>query len=591
MPNRLDWVLLPRPRRLEATGGVQDAAVATAAPAVVIDPAAIEAPEGYQLVLAPSRTEIVAHDRAGAFYAEQTLAQIRRQAGPAGEIPCAAIEDRPDFRHRGFMLDVSRDRVPAMERLFALVDLLAEWKLNELQLYTEHTFAYSEHRVVWAKAAPFTADEVRALDRHCRERMIELVPNQNSFGHLERWLSHPRYRPLAEAADGFVDPWGDFRAGPFSLCTIDPAAVEFLRGLYDELLPNFTSRRFNVGCDETFDLGQGRSRAACAERGKGRVYLDFLRAVEREVSRRGRTMLFWGDVILHHPELIPELPAGIVALDWGYEADHPFAAEAARFAAAGVPFYVCPGTSSWNSIAGRTANARANLERAAAAGRAHGASGYLVTDWGDNGHWQPPAVSYLGLAFGAAMAWAGEANRDLDLTRALDLHAFHDRAGVMGRVATDLGNVYQAAGLPLVRNASVLAQLLIYPERAIGERSFAGLTTGGLAGARAAIDDAAAALPAARLERADAAVIADEFRFAAALLRHAAALGVARLEAARAGAREGAIAAIDAPARRALARELEPLVAEYRRLWLRGSREGGLDESAGRLEQLLARYR
>jgi len=309
------------------------------------------------------------------------------------------------------------------------------------------------------------------------------------------------------------------------------------------------------------------------------------------VARHGRTMLFWGDVILNHPELIPELPAGIVALDWGYEADHPFAGEAARFAAAGVPFYVCPGTSSWNSIAGRTANACANLERAAASGLAHGAAGYLITDWGDNGHWQPPAVSLLGVAFGAAMAWAGKANRDLDLAHALDLHAFRDRAGVLGRVAYDLGNVYQA-GLPLARNASVLAELLIHPARGLHERAFAGLTAGGLETARGAIDAAVAALPAARPGGGIVAAGAvDELRHAAGLLRHAVALGSARIEAMRAGARQGEIAAIDAATRRTLADELAALIAEYRALWLRGSRPGGLAESAGRLEQLVARYR
>jgi hypothetical protein len=576
-------------------GGVQPRAVAEAAPAVAIDPTAVTAREGYRLLLTPERTAIVAHDRAGAFYAAQTLAQIRRQADLGGEIPCVAIEDWPDFRHRGLMLDVSRTRVPTMERLRALIDRLAEWKLNELQLYVEHTFAYAAHREVWVDASPLTGGEIAELDRYCRERMIELVPNQNSFGHLERWLRHPRYRPLAEAPDGFVDPWGELRPGPFSLCPIEPAAISFLRELYAELLPHFTSRRFNVGCDETFDLGQGRSRAACAERGKGRVYLEFLRAVEREVARHGRTMLFWGDVILNHPELIPELPAGIVALDWGYEADHPFADEAARFAAAGVPFFVCPGTSSWNSIAGRTANACANLERAAAAGRAAGAIGYLVTDWGDNGHWQPPAVSWPGIAWGAAMAWSATANRDLELAPALDRHVFDDAAGVLGRAVYDLGNVYRA-GLPLVRNASVLAELLIHPDRGMNEQSFAGLTPGGLAEARAAIDAATGALAAARPRGAPAddgalASAVEELRHAARMLRHAAALGSARLEALRAGARQGEIAAIDAVTRRTLAVELEAIIADYRGLWLRGSRPGGLAESAGRLEQLLARYR
>ena len=54
------------------------------------------------------------------------------------------------------MLDVARDRVPTIETLFALVDRLAGWKLNQLQLYMEHTFAYAGHEEVWRHADPYT---------------------------------------------------------------------------------------------------------------------------------------------------------------------------------------------------------------------------------------------------------------------------------------------------------------------------------------------------------------------------------------------------------------------------------------------------
>src|SRR5205807_1152438 len=160
------------------------------------------------------------------------------------------------------------------------------------------------------------------------------------------------YKALAEAPEGFEFPWGGRSEGPFSLCPEDPGSLALLQGLYDELLPHFTSPLFNVGCDETFDLGAGRSKQACEERGTERVYLDFLLALYREVKARGRTMQFWGDIILHRPDLIPELPKDAIALEWGYEADHPFAKDGAIFRDAGVPFYVCPGTSSWNTIAG-----------------------------------------------------------------------------------------------------------------------------------------------------------------------------------------------------------------------------------------------
>ena len=121
----------------------------------------------------------------------------------------------------------------------------------------------------------------------------------------------------------------------------------------------------------------------------------------------------------------------------------------------GIAFYVCPGTSSWCSIAGRTDNAIGNLRNAAESGLKNGAIGYLNTDWGDMGHWQVLPVSFLGFAVGAAYSWALEANRTMDVPAVVSLHAFRDPTGVMGRVAYDLGNVYKSAGV-LMPNSSLL---------------------------------------------------------------------------------------------------------------------------------------
>jgi len=550
-----------------------------------VDPAQVPQPEGYRLTISAHHIHIVAHDGAGAFYAAMTMRQLARQCAGAGELPCLRIEDWPDFPHRGVLLDISRDKVPTMETLYALVDLLAEWKINQFQLYTEHTFAYRHHREVWENASPMTGEQVMALDVYCRQRFMELVPNQNSFGHLHRWLKHPRYRHLAETPAGFQSPWGD---DPFSLCPLEPGSLELLAELYDELLPHFSSRQFNVGCDETFDLGQGRSRAACEERGMGRVYLEFLLKIHQLVQRHGRTMQFWGDIIVHYPDLISELPKDVIALEWGYEADHPFAKDGEKFAQAGVPYYVCPGTSSWNSIAGRTANALGNLWNAAESGQAHGAIGYLITDWGDNGHWQHLPVSFLGYAYGAAVSWAAQANRDLDLPRALALHAFQDAIGVMGRLAYDLGNAYRKAGV-LVPNASLLALLLLRPDFApLAPQSWGegGELAEGLERTLEYVDRVMAPLAQARMARPDAELIADEFRNAAALLRHACHLGIACLQ-----TESGKIASIPAERRQALASELEEIAAEYRRLWLSRNRPGGLADSVGRMERLLGMYR
>ena len=361
------------------------------------------------------------------------------------------------FAVRSYMLDISRDKVPTMGTLRLIVDLLAKFDYNQFQLYTEHTFAYSRHKGVWEHASPLTPSEIRALDAYCAMNGIELVANQNSFGHLERWLTRPEYNHLAELPQGGAPlPWGGFKKDPTTLCPTDPKSLEFLDGLYAELLPNFESKLFNIGCDETFDLlGEGRSAAQVKEKGEGRVYLEFLKQVADLARKHGKRPMFWGDVILKHPELVPELPKDLIALDWGYEGNHPFMEQAEKFKAAGLDFYVCTGTSSWNSLAGRVENMRENMIAAEQAGRMHGAKGFMVTDWGDGGHWQPLAASLPGLVFGGLLATEGAHAAKMDIESALN--------GIMGvplgGTLLRLGTLYLRGGA-LRGNASELFRIL-----------------------------------------------------------------------------------------------------------------------------------
>lgn len=524
-------------------------------------------------------------DAAGLSYGVTTLAQItsgclERRA----PFPSLTIDDRPDFPRRGFLLDISRTKVPTLATLFELVDWMAYLKLNELQLYTEHTFAYREHERVWRDASPLTGADVEALDHHCRTRHVELVPNQQSFGHMHRWLRHAGYRHLAEVPEGIVHAFSRERE-PYGLCATDPKSLDFLESLYDELLPHFTSTRFNVGLDEPIDLGLGRSRAACAERGHQRVYLDFVRAVAERVRARGRRMEMWADIVVKEPELAREIPLDVHLLEWGYEDGHPFAQNAAILSASGHTFSVCPGTSSWQSIAGRTQNALANLRSAALSGKAAGASGYLITDWGDRGHLQPLYASYAGIAAGAACAWnaRGASSEDFDLALLLDLHAFRDSARMLGRVATTLGDAYLTTGAAST-NGSALFFLLAFADESLPHARMPGLCATDLQLTLETIRACRADIERARPDRPDAAIVIDELRWAADVLAFACRFGIARLE----GPADGRVGDLDAAVRAALAAELAPLVRAHARVWLARNRPGGCVESAQWLARVAA---
>lgn len=551
---------------------------------LVIDPRIKENAQGYRLTIAPDIIDIQAKDEPGLWYACCTLAQLIQYYASPGEsshitsegyIPCLEISDWPDFRNRGVMLDVSRDKVPKMDTIFNLVDLLASWKINQLQLYMEHTFAYQQYPEVWKDASPFTAEEILVIDRYCRERFIELVPNQNSFGHLEHWLKLAQFKHLAEAPNGFEFPWG-YHPGPFSLCPLDEGSLALLKNLYDELLPHFSSRQFNIGCDETFDLGQGRSKAECERVGNERVYLDFLFKIYDEVRKRGFRMQFWSDMIINHPELIGELPKDVIALEWGYEADHPFADHGEILATAGLSFYVCPGTSSWNSIAGRTDNCLRNLSNAAQNGIKYGADGYLITDWGDNGHWQVLPISYLGFAGGAAYSWCFKANQSLDIAEVTNQYAFMDTSGDMGKLAYKLGNIYHLAGIE-PPNSSALFHILQKPIKELKDYLEPERAILALKHSLEEIDRLSSLIASVNSTRPDGELLQREFIQTITLLQHACKRGIF------------GFSSTEYP-KAQLLEELKNIIAEYKQIWLARNRPGGLADSLSYFEKSMRDY-
>ena len=123
-----------------------------------------------------------------------------------------------------------------------------------------------------------------------------MVPNQNSFGHLRYFLEYPPLKKLAEISEPYEGSTGDFLRYPTTFAPNNPGTLKFFRGLYDELLPNFSSKLFNVGCDETWDLGRGQSKALCERKGKGRVYVDFLKQIQREAAKRCDELRSRGEV-------------------------------------------------------------------------------------------------------------------------------------------------------------------------------------------------------------------------------------------------------------------------------------------------------
>ena len=583
-------------------------------------------PEGYRLAAGADGVRIRGADRQGLRHATSTLAQLERLAGlgalpagfgPAGMplsgsasppmVPACTITDWPEFRIRGMMLDVSRCRVPTLGTLERMIALLGEWKFNQLHLYMEHTFAYRGHEAVWEEADPYTAEDIADLEQLCRAAGLDLVPHQNTLGHMERWLAHEPYRSLAISPEGFYWLLGIFRQ-PMTLDPAKEGSFSLVASLLGQLLPNFTSPYVHLGMDVPFVLSPDRA-------GEWTAWLERLLALD---GVRDRSAMVWGDYLDSHPALLDTMLAGVTVCEWGYEAGHAWPQVLARLAEREIASVVSPGTSSWISFAGRVDNALRNVREAAIAGREAGSVGMLMTDWGDMGHHQALATIFPGVAAAAACSWNPGAAGRCDpgaISELLSLHLFQEalsgepaggagagaagggvgkdaevsgansRAGAYAGALTTLG---QAAAMvaPRPPNMSALALNLLLPQLPVGTGLTTNLSVDDLGRVEEACDDAVSGVVRAGAVRApDGAVIREEIEITRAWLALSVHDAVARLEG------DGSIGSVQGNRRRDLDREAGELTDHYREVWLRRNRPGGLDESVAWIDHLRSCYR
>ncbi|NNN22245.1 MAG: family 20 glycosylhydrolase [Acidimicrobiales bacterium] len=364
--------------------------------------------EGYRIQISRDRIEISASSAKGFFYGKMTLEGIANKTTARAlesglkllenEIVLAEgeINDYPSLKLRGVMLDISRTKVPTQKQLYEIVDLISSLKLNHLELYMEHTFAYVGHELVWENSDPLTVSELAALDSYCKERFVDLVCNQNSFGHMERWLIHPKYRDLGIEKDLVVSPFGMLRPPT----TIDPTnerSIQLISDIMDQITDAIPSKMVNIGFDEPFELNSSRAFE----------WNDWLTKVTELSSFKDKDIIVWGDMLAGHKKLIEKLPDGVIVAEWGYEANSPFGERDRFLVEHQVPFINSPGTSSWLSIVGKTNNSLENTREATRNAIDHGGLGILTTDWGDFGHLQWWPISLPGIVAAGAFGWTG----------------------------------------------------------------------------------------------------------------------------------------------------------------------------------------
>lgn len=378
--------------------------------------------ERYTLSVETDAVSIAADGPRGVFYAVQTLKQLLREGTV---LPCVTIEDEPDLCYRGLYQDVSRGRIPTLDTLMRLVDRLSEWKMNSLQLYVEHTHRFAEYAGINDDLGFYTDDDIRTLDRYCRERCVELIPSLSSFGHLYYLLQSKPYHHLCEMEqyEPTVHNWHE-RLLHHTIDPSNPESLSLITSLIAQYEPLFSSKCFNICCDETFDLCKGRNAGGDV----ASTYVGFVTKLAEFLRARGKTVMMWGDIVMQHPQAFETLPEDIVFLNWCYDMSAS-GLNAERFREHSRPQIVCPSVHSHKRFMEKIEYSVPNIQKVARLGFENGAVGLLTTNWGDYGHVCFDETMLYGLAFSAAMSWNVYGTNPESFDKAVSSLLYRDESG------------------------------------------------------------------------------------------------------------------------------------------------------------------
>jgi hypothetical protein len=323
--------------------------------------------EGYLMIFNDQEQVIAANTETGLFYALQTIKQLIR----ANWKGACMVADWPSFKHRSVYDDISRGPISTVAYIKEQIRRLAELKINELSFYIEHVVqpvSYPDFAPVNGK---LTIPQIRELSVYAAKYHMRLVGSFQSFGHFEKILSLPKYRPMGETST--------------LIASTDPAAKKFLKSVIGELCDAFSGTYFNVDCDETFDLGKGKSKAYVDSIGAARFYANHINFLYDVVKAHGKKLMIAGDFVIDHEEVLDMLPKDVIYMTWEYGGQKNFAKWIEPFQKRGLDFMVCPGILNSYRLIPDMAMATANIDGFVEEGKQAGSSGVVTTVWDDGG--------------------------------------------------------------------------------------------------------------------------------------------------------------------------------------------------------------
>ena len=296
--------------------------------------------EGYRLNISKNKIRIQANTSAGLVYAFQTMYHLwdgmvnvsdpLKKNDPSITLPCVKIVDYPRFAWRGVHLDVCRHFFD-VDFVKRYIDLLALYKFNvfhwhltddhgwriEIDKYPKLTEigAWRPERPdsEWRTPKPnqpgepmtyggfYTKDEIREVVEYAAARGINVMPEIELPGHSSAILA--AYPELACDNYPYRVEVGAYWPPKAILCAGNPKVMEFLKDVFDEIVPLFPFEYVHIGGDEAIKTNWEKCPKCLAKAAS--MNLDNLeqlqgwmvREIESHLNSKGKKMAGWIEII------------------------------------------------------------------------------------------------------------------------------------------------------------------------------------------------------------------------------------------------------------------------------------------------------
>lgn len=291
-----------------------------------------EKDEGYLLIIDEKGLFLYSMTAKGLFYGIQTLAQLFMDKE---SVICCRILDWPQIRMRSMYYDL-RQTFPSPDNLVNYIREMAAYKINTLVIEYEDKLPFHKHPELTDSESALTMSQFEEMQRIAYQNFIEMIPLQQSFGHLEYLLKHSKYRHLREIPEAVGE-----------VCPCKEESFNVVAQLLDEMIEHHPlSRYLHIGCDEVWSLLSCPDCKKQYGQEKNKMFIEYVNKVIQHVCKKGKIPIIWHDMMAQcNDEEIRLLDNRAVVMIWlynGIDVEQQVINLTKRFRAAGVEVMGAP---------------------------------------------------------------------------------------------------------------------------------------------------------------------------------------------------------------------------------------------------------